>query len=99
MSDAAIPARDNAAGVKHTGAAKTARIPIKVVASDRLPKPPWIRVRAPTPDSRFHDIKRAFDPQGLLNPGKAVPTLHRCAEMGRMHVHRGQLPHPELPRF
>ena len=48
---------------------------------------------------RFHGVKRAFDPDGLLNPGKAVPTLHRCAEMGRMHVHRGALPHPELPRF
>ena len=48
---------------------------------------------------RFHGVKRAFDPEGLLNPGKAVPTLHRCAEMGRMHVHRGALPHPELPRF
>ncbi|PKO84201.1 MAG: FAD-binding oxidoreductase [Betaproteobacteria bacterium HGW-Betaproteobacteria-11] len=47
----------------------------------------------------FHAIKRAFDPAGLLNPGKAVPTLHRCAELGRMHVHRGQLPHPELERF
>jgi glycolate oxidase len=48
---------------------------------------------------RFHAVKHAFDPDALLNPGKAVPTLHRCAEMGRMHVHRGQLPHPELPRF
>jgi len=48
---------------------------------------------------RFHGVKHAFDPEGLLNPGKAVPTLHRCAEMGRMHVHRGALPHPELPRF
>ncbi|HTS20654.1 MAG TPA: FAD-linked oxidase C-terminal domain-containing protein [Casimicrobiaceae bacterium] len=48
---------------------------------------------------RFQGVKRAFDPEGLLNPGKAVPTLHRCAELGRMHVHRGALPHPELPRF
>ncbi len=47
----------------------------------------------------FHRVKAAFDPAGLLNPGKAVPTLHRCAEMGRMHVHHGELPHPELPRF
>ena len=39
-------------------------------------------------------VKRAFDPHGLLNPGKAVPTLHRCAEFGRMHVHGGELPHP-----
>jgi glycolate oxidase len=48
---------------------------------------------------QFHAIKAAFDPQGLLNPGKAVPTLARCAELGGMHVHRGQLPHPELERF
>jgi glycolate oxidase len=48
---------------------------------------------------RFHGVKAAFDPQGLLNPGKAVPTLARCAEFGKMHIHRGQLPHPGLPRF
>jgi len=47
----------------------------------------------------FHALKAAFDPRGLLNPGKAVPSLHRCAELGAMHVHHGQLPHPELPRF
>jgi glycolate oxidase len=47
----------------------------------------------------FHAVKRAFDEHGLLNPGKAVPTLHRCAELGRLHVHGGRLPHPELPRF
>jgi glycolate oxidase len=47
----------------------------------------------------FHALKAAFDPPGLLNPGKAVPSLHRCAELGAMHVHHGQLPHPELPRF
>ncbi len=48
---------------------------------------------------QFHAVKAAFDPQGRLNPGKAVPTLHRCAEFGAMHVHRGQLAHPELERF
>ena len=48
---------------------------------------------------QFQKIKRAFDPQGLLNPGKGVPTLHRCAEFGAMHVHHGELPFPELPRF
>jgi glycolate oxidase len=48
---------------------------------------------------RFHGIKAAFDPEGLLNPGKAVPTLRRCAEFGRMHVHSGQEKFPELPRF
>jgi len=47
----------------------------------------------------FHRVKAAFDPQGLLNPDKAVPTLHRCAEFGRMHVHQGALKHPELERF
>lgn len=49
--------------------------------------------------TQFHAIKKAFDPDTLLNPGKAVPTLHRCAELGAMHVHDGKLPHPELPRF
>jgi glycolate oxidase len=47
----------------------------------------------------FRAVKRAFDPAGLLNPGKAVPTLARCAEYGRMRVHGGKLPHAELPRF
>jgi len=47
----------------------------------------------------FHAVKRAFDPQELLNPGKAVPTLNRCAEFGRMHVHAGKDPFPDLPRF
>jgi glycolate oxidase len=47
----------------------------------------------------FHAIKRAFDGHRLLNPGKMVPTLHRCAELGRMHVHGGQQRFPELPRF
>jgi len=47
----------------------------------------------------FRGIKRAFDPRALLNPGKAIPTLARCAEYGRMRVHGGELPHPELPRF
>jgi glycolate oxidase len=44
-------------------------------------------------------LKYAFDPDGLLNPGKMFPQLHRCAELGRLHVHAGRLPHPELPRF
>jgi glycolate oxidase len=48
---------------------------------------------------RFQGVKRAFDPEGLLNPGKNIPTLHRCAEFGRMRVKSGQPPHPELPRF
>ena len=44
-------------------------------------------------------LKCAFDDQGLLNPGKVFPTLHRCAELGRMHVSGGQVPFPDLPRF
>ena len=48
---------------------------------------------------QFHAVKAAFDEKGLLNPGKAVPTLHRCAELGAMHVHNGELPFPELERF
>jgi glycolate oxidase len=49
--------------------------------------------------AQFFGVKRAFDPHGLLNPGKCIPTLHRCAEHGRMKVHGGALPHPELERF
>jgi len=48
---------------------------------------------------QFHALKAAFDPRGLLNPGKAVPTLSRCAEFGRMHVHGGKLVYPDLERF
>ena len=44
-------------------------------------------------------LKCAFDPQGRLNPGKVFPTLHRCAELGRVHVRRGELRFPDLPRF
>ena len=49
--------------------------------------------------AQFHAIKAAFDPEGLLNPGKAVPSLNRCAEYGAMRVKGGALPHPYLPRF
>ena len=49
--------------------------------------------------TQFHAVKAAFDSENLLNPGKAVPTLHRCAEFGAMHVHNGKLPFPELERF
>jgi glycolate oxidase len=44
-------------------------------------------------------VKRAFDPPGLLNPGKVIPTLHRCAEYGKMLVRAGAIKHPNLPRF
>lgn len=49
--------------------------------------------------TQFHAIKAAFDEKQLLNPGKNIPTLQRCAEFGAMHVHHGKLPHPELERF
>ncbi|MGB8882379.1 MAG: FAD-linked oxidase C-terminal domain-containing protein, partial [Azonexus sp.] len=57
-------------------------------------------VQYTTPElETFHRIKAAFDESGLLNPGKAVPSLHRCAEYGRMHVHHGETKFPELERF
>ena len=49
--------------------------------------------------AQFHRIKAAFDPAGLLNPGKAVPTLSRCAEFNAMHVHNGHIPFPDIERF
>jgi glycolate oxidase len=48
---------------------------------------------------QFFRVKAAFDPPGLLNPGKAIPTLNRCAEYGRMKVSKGHVPYPEIPRF
>ncbi len=57
-------------------------------------------VQYTTPElEAFHRVKAAFDEGGLLNPGKAVPSLHRCAEYGRMHVHHGDVKFPELERF
>jgi glycolate oxidase len=44
-------------------------------------------------------VKCAFDPDALLNPGKMFPELHRCAELGRIHISGGKLPFPDLPRF
>jgi glycolate oxidase len=54
---------------------------------------------SPRERAAFFAVKKAFDPVGLLNPGKAIPTLARCAEYGKMRVHDGALQHPELPRF
>ena len=54
---------------------------------------------SPAEREQFLGVKRAFDPRALLNPGKVIPTLARCAEYNKMHVHRGLLPFPELPRF
>lgn len=57
-------------------------------------------VQFATPElAQFHAVKHAFDDEGLLNPGKAVPTLHRCAEFGAMHVHHGKLKFPDIERF
>jgi glycolate oxidase len=53
----------------------------------------------PAEVNAFHALKAAFDPRGLLNPGKAIPTLARCAEYGGMHVHKGALPFAHLERF
>jgi glycolate oxidase len=50
-------------------------------------------------NEQMFGVKRAFDPAGLLNPGKVIPTLQRCAEYGKQVVRGGQLPHPDLPRF
>ena len=47
----------------------------------------------------FLAVKRAFDTAHLLNPNKAIPTLNRCAEYGRMHVKGGQMKFADLPRF
>ncbi|HUQ29068.1 MAG TPA: FAD-linked oxidase C-terminal domain-containing protein [Usitatibacter sp.] len=57
-----------------------------------------VQFRAPE-IAAFHDVKRAFDPDSILNPGKAVPSLKRCAEWGGTHVHGGRVPRPEIPRF
>ena len=54
---------------------------------------------SPAEREQMFAVKRAFDPAGLLNPGKVIPTLHRCAEYGKMHVRKGLLPFPDLPRF
>ncbi|HXZ47408.1 MAG TPA: FAD-linked oxidase C-terminal domain-containing protein [Usitatibacter sp.] len=53
----------------------------------------------PAEIAAFHDVKAAFDPAGILNPGKAVPTLKRCTEWRGLHVRSGRVPRPEIPRF
>ncbi|MEP6884535.1 MAG: FAD-linked oxidase C-terminal domain-containing protein, partial [Gammaproteobacteria bacterium] len=54
---------------------------------------------APAERAQFLAVKHAFDALELLNPGKVIPSLQRCAEYGKMHVHRGMLPFADLPRF
>jgi glycolate oxidase len=49
--------------------------------------------------AQFLEVRKVFDPTSLLNPDKAIPSLARCAEFNAMHVHNGELPHPELERF
>src|SRR6195952_5059292 len=72
------------AGVKEKGALKTARIPIKIVPREALAKPPWIRVRAPGPDSRFHDIKRILRGQKLhtVCEEASCPNIGECFGKG-----------------
>ncbi|APV48346.1 FAD-binding oxidoreductase [Betaproteobacteria bacterium GR16-43] len=53
----------------------------------------------PAEIAAFHDVKRAFDPASILNPGKAVPTLNRCSEWGGMHIRDGRVPRADIPRF
>jgi lipoic acid synthetase len=83
MSDASIFSPSNAPGVKHTGAAKTARIPIKVVATERLPKPPWIRVRAPS-SPRFYEIKKILREHHLhtVCEEASCPNIGECFGKG-----------------
>jgi lipoyl synthase len=87
MSDATESVPDNAAGVKHTGAAKTARLfgryAIKVLAAERLPKPDWIRVRAPS-GSRFHEIKKILREHHLhtVCEEASCPNIGECFGKG-----------------
>jgi len=78
-----VAATVNAAGVKHQGAAKTARIPIKVVAAERLPKPEWIRVRASS-SPRFHEIKKILRENNLhtVCEEASCPNIGECFSKG-----------------
>src|SRR5437773_5644715 len=83
MSDASVSSRDNAPGVKHKGEAKTARIPIKVVAAERLKKPDWIRVRAPS-SPRFSEIKKILREHRLhtVCEEASCPNIGECFSKG-----------------
>jgi lipoic acid synthetase len=87
MSDAANPVPDNAAGIKHTGVAKTGRLfgryAIKVVAAERLPKPAWIRVRAPS-GARFYEIKKILREHHLhtVCEEASCPNIGECFGKG-----------------
>jgi glycolate oxidase len=54
---------------------------------------------SPEEREQFFGLRRAFDAQEMLNPGKAIPTLNRCAEYGKLHVRKGMIPFPDLERF
>jgi glycolate oxidase len=54
---------------------------------------------APAELEAFHAVKAAFDPVGILNPGKAVPTLRRCTEFRGLRIEGGRIPRPDIPRF
>ena len=64
----------------------------------RCVEPDCMCIRAEA-NAQMFGLKAAFDPAGLLNPGKVIPTLNRCAEYGKMLVRGGQIQHPDLPRF
>src|SRR5438034_1249964 len=83
MSDASVSSRDNAPGVKHKGEAKTARIPIKIVAAERLKKPDWIRVRAPS-SPRFYEIKKILREHNLhtVCEEASCPNIGECFGKG-----------------
>ncbi len=79
--------------VKH-GGVLTGEHGVGVEKRDRMPE-----MFNETDLAQQINVKCAFDAKQLLNPGKVFPLLHRCAEVGRMHVHGGKLPFPDLPRF
>jgi glycolate oxidase len=79
--------------VKH-GGVLTGEHGVGVEKRDLMPE-----MFSPTDLAQQQRVKCAFDIGGLLNPGKVFPTLHRCAELGRMHVHKGELAFPDIPRF
>ena len=83
MSDASGASPSNAAGVKQVGAAKTARIPVKVIAGERLPKPAWIRVRAPS-SPRFFEIKKILREHRLhtVCEEASCPNIGECFGKG-----------------
>lgn len=93
-----LPARKSWAGRSSNSALKLAAASVANMASGEKINQMCAQFNSDE-ITTFHAVKAAFDPDGLLNPGKNIPTLHRCAEFGAMHVHHGHLPFPELERF